>query len=99
MKYWAIYDGVELITFGTSSATGELAAEITKEEYDILAVKSAEAREYAEKYHSGEITLDDVPADLFEMFPGAFRDIPEPSDDDEIDDSEALAIITEGVAQ
>lgn len=99
MKYFAIYDGAAVVSFGSSSAAGTLSGEITRSEYEELSAKYAEAREYAAEYREDEIATEDIPEELRVMFPDMFADAPEPSDDDEIADSEALAIITEGVTQ
>lgn len=99
MKYFAIYDGAAVVSFGSSSAAGTLSGEITRSEYDELYAQYTEARKYKAKYRAEEIALEDIPEELRVMFPDMFADIPEPSDNDEIADSEALAIITEGVTE
>lgn len=99
MRYFAFYDGAAVVSFGSSGASKVIEGEITKAEYDALSTKYAEAREYETKYRAGEIAAGDVPEEIRIIFPAMFEEARVPSDDDEIDDSEALAIITGGIAQ
>lgn len=61
MRYFAKYDnhGV-LVLIGTGGAGG---VEITEAEYNALLADIREKAALVDKLYSGEITLDDVPAD------------------------------------
>lgn len=60
MRYYAQYnDSGKLLAIGT----GYGGTEITKDEYDRLLTEIREKADLANKLYSGEITIDEIPAD------------------------------------
>ena len=59
MKYFAKYSDNKLIAIGTGAG----GVEITEAEYNALLAEIREKAALVDKLYSGEITLDDVPAD------------------------------------
>ena len=60
MRYYAQYDeSGKLIAIGT----GPGGTEITEDEYNRILAEIREKAALVDKLHSGEITIDDVPAD------------------------------------
>ena len=60
MRYYAQYNEAgELVIIGT----GNGGTEITEAEYNILLSEIREKADYVDRLYSGEITIDDVPAD------------------------------------
>ena len=60
MRYYAQYNEAgKLVIIGT----GNGGTEITEAEYNILLSEIREKADYVDRLYSGEITIDDVPAD------------------------------------
>ena len=59
MKYFAKYSDNKLIAIGTGAG----GVEITEAEYNALLAEIREKAALVDKLYSGEITLDEVPAD------------------------------------
>lgn len=59
MKYFAKYSDNKLIAIGTGAG----GVEITEAEYNALLAEIREKADLVDKLYSGEITLDEVPAD------------------------------------
>lgn len=59
MKYYAQYLGNRLVAIGTGAG----GVEITEAEYNALLAEIREKAALVDKLYSGEITLDEVPAD------------------------------------
>ena len=59
MRYYALYSDNKLIAIGT----GYGGTEITEAEYNALLSEIREKAALVDKLYSGEITLDEVPAD------------------------------------
>ena len=59
MRYFALYDNRCLIAIGT----GLGGTEITEAEYNALLAEIREKAALVDKLYSGEITIDEVPAD------------------------------------
>lgn len=59
MRYYAQYSGNKLIAIGT----GQGGTEITEAEYNALLAEIREKAALVDKLYSGEITIDDVPAE------------------------------------
>lgn len=59
MRYYAQYDNDKLIAIGT----GFGGTEITREEYNTLLTEIQAKAQYVDKVYSGEITINEVPAE------------------------------------
>ena len=59
MKYFAQYENGILTAIGT----GNGGTEITEAEYNALLAEIREKADYVDRLYSGEITIEDVPAD------------------------------------
>lgn len=59
MRFYAKYDETKLLYIGT----GPGGTEITESEYNALLAEIREKAALVDKLYSGEITIDDVPAD------------------------------------
>lgn len=95
MRYYAQYDNDKLIAIGT----GLGGIEIAQEEYNtILAEIQAKAR-YVDKVYSGEITIEEVPAEWQEEVQrrvDAQRTMEEEILQEEISSDEVLDILLNG---
>lgn len=57
MRYYAEYDGDEIIAVGT----GFGGTEIAEDEYNTVLAEIEEKRQFADRLYAGEITIEDVP--------------------------------------